>query len=62
MSGALQNRRKIICYFGTGRGPIGSSPGMNYLMKDAMIIPCNGTRWLPSAAKGEYIEVVVSES
>ena len=58
MSSALQNRQEVICYFGTGRGPIGSSPGMIYLMKDAMILPIGGSFRLPPAAKGEYIEVL----
>ena len=38
-STALHNYQEIVVYFGTGRGPIGGSPGMVYLMKDAMIIP-----------------------
>ena len=35
----LQENREVVLYFGTGRGPIGSSSGMLYLMKDAAIVP-----------------------
>lgn len=47
-STALQNMQDIVIYFATGRGPIGSSPGMLYLMKDALMISvgvANGPRW-----------------
>ena len=37
-STALQNFQKVVMYYGTGRGPIGSSKGMLYLLKDAYII------------------------
>ena len=57
-SAALRNHQEVICYFGTGRGPIGSSVGMIYLMKDAMILPVGGGVRLPSFPKREYIEVV----
>ena len=50
---ALRNYQEVICYFGTGRGPIGASVGMIYLMKDAVILPVGGNVRLPSAPKRE---------
>ena len=35
---ALDNRNEIVAYFGTGRKPVGTSPGMIYFMKDSMIV------------------------
>ena len=34
----LKENERIVVYFGTGRGPIGSTPGMLYLMKDSMLL------------------------
>jgi hypothetical protein len=35
---AIQEDMRIVVYYGTGRGPIGSAEGAIYIMKDAMII------------------------
>ena len=37
-SPALENYQDVVIYFGSGRGAIGSSKGMLYIMKDAIII------------------------
>ena len=55
-SSALQNFQEVVVYFGTGRGPIGNSKGMLYLLKDAMIIPI-GQPSLLSAAKTEQLTI-----
>ena len=34
----IKDNERIVVYFGTGRGPIGSSPGMLYLMKDSVVL------------------------
>jgi len=39
VSCALKDKEEIVVYFGTGRAPIGSDPGMLYLMKDSVIVP-----------------------
>ena len=39
----LVNGQDIIIYFATGRGPLGSVPGMLYMYNDAFILP-NGTK------------------
>ena len=44
MSLALKNQQEVILFFGTGRGPIGSSEGMVYLMADAMILAVGAPR------------------
>ena len=55
-SSALQNFQDVVVYFGTGRGPIGHSKGMLYLLKDAMIISL-GQPSLMSAAKTEQLSI-----
>ena len=56
-SGALRNFQDVVAYYGTGRGPIGISKGMLYLLKDAMIIPV-GAPALLSAPKTEELAIV----
>ena len=51
-SAAIQNFQEVVLYFGTGRKPIGTSKGMLYLLKDAMIISV-GQPNLLSTAKTE---------
>jgi hypothetical protein len=36
---SIQAGMRIVVYYGTGRGPIGSADGAIYIMKDGMIIP-----------------------
>ena len=55
-SGALQNFADVVLYYGTGRGPIGTSKGMLYLYKDAFIVPV-GRVSLLSAAKTEELRI-----
>ena len=55
-SSALQNFQEVVVYYGTGRGPIGHSKGMLYLLKDAMIIPV-GQPSLLSAGKSEQLSI-----
>ena len=53
-SPALENYQDVVIYLGSGRGPIGSSKGMLYLMKDTMIISI-GKPSLMSAPKTEQL-------
>ena len=39
----LVEGQDLIIYYGTGRGPLGSMPGMLYMMNDAFILP-NGSK------------------
>ena len=55
-SAALQNYQEVVIYYGTGRGPIGSSKGMFYLLKDAMIIPI-GKPGLLNSPKAEELAI-----
>ena len=55
-STALQNVQEVVIYYGTGRGPIGTSKGMFYLMKDAMILSI-GAPTLLSAGKTEELAI-----
>ena len=34
----LKENEEVVVYFATGRGPIGSSPGLLYLMKDSVVV------------------------
>ena len=42
-SSALRNFQEVVVYYGTGRGSIGTSKGMLYLLNDACIIPVGST-------------------
>ena len=53
---ALQNFPEVVLYYGTGRGPIGSSMGIVYLLKDAMLIPI-GQPSLLSTRKTEHLTI-----
>ena len=55
-SPALENYQDVVIYFGSGRGPIGSSKGMLYLMKDAIIISI-GKPSLMNAPKTEQLSI-----
>ena len=55
-SPALVNFQEVVLYFGIGRGPIGSSKGMLYLLKDAMIVSV-GKPSLLSAPKTEQLSI-----
>ena len=57
-SRALVNYQEVVLYYGTGRGPLGSSRGALYLMKDAMVIPVGR----PSVLSASKIEQVVIQS
>ena len=37
-SRCLENGNEVMLYYGTGRGPRGSAPGMVYFMKDSLIV------------------------
>ena len=37
-SSALVSKQVVVIYFATGRGPIGSMPGMLYMRKDSVIV------------------------
>ena len=39
LSKCLVEGFEIAIYFGTGRGPLSATPGLLYVMKDAMIVP-----------------------
>ena len=52
---ALVEMQEVVAYYGTGRGPIGSSRGMFYLLKDSMFVP-SGAPSLLNAPKQELIE------
>ena len=47
---ALVERQQVVFYFATGRGPIGSFPGMLYCMKDCVIMP-QGLKFLPQVQR-----------
>ena len=51
-STALQNFQEVVVYYGRGRGPMGSSKGMLYLLRDACIISVNS----PSLLNTEKLE------
>ena len=38
-SPALRENMRVVLYFGTGRGPIRSSPGCIHVRKDAALVP-----------------------
>ena len=52
----LRPQQEVVLHFGTGRGPIGSSRGMFYLMKDSIIIPVRYPCLL-SAGKTELVDI-----
>jgi hypothetical protein len=56
----IQENMRIVVYFGTGRGPIGSAEGAIYIMKDAMIIPIG--RNATSISKRIQLEIQASPS
>ena len=55
-SAALEEKQEVVLYYGTGRGPIGSSRGMLYLMKSAMIISL-GKASIFSKEKTEHLTI-----
>ena len=55
-SPSLQNNSEVVVYFGTGCGPLGTSKGMLYLMKDAFIISV-GVPSVSAAAKTEQLSI-----
>ncbi|CAK0848322.1 unnamed protein product, partial [Prorocentrum cordatum] len=55
-SQALRNFQDVVVYYGTGRGAIGNSKGMLYLLKDAIIIPIDQPAVL-GTAKTEQLTV-----
>ena len=46
---AIQENMEAVLYHGTGRGAIGSSPGMVCFMKDALIVPVGVKNIVPNA-------------
>jgi hypothetical protein len=56
----IQENMRVVVYFGTGRGPIGSAEGAIYIMKDAMIIPI--ARNATSISKRIQLEIQASPS
>ena len=57
---AIQEGMRIVVYYGTGRGPIGSAEGAIYIMKDAMIIPIG--RNATSISKRIQLEIQAAPS
>ena len=55
-STALRNDNEVVVYFGTGRGPLGNSKGMSYLMKDAFIVGVSGST-TSSMPKAEQLRI-----
>ena len=51
---ALEVNNEVLVFFGTGRGPIGTSAGAIHLMKDAVIVPL-GQKFLGGTLKEEII-------
>ena len=54
MSAALEENPEVLVFFGTGRGPIGTSAGAIHLMKDAAIVPL-GRKFLAGTPKEEIV-------
>ena len=53
-SAALEENHEVLVFFGTGRGPIGTSAGAIHLMKDAAIVPL-GRKFLAGTPKDEIV-------
>ena len=49
---ALAEHNEVIFYFGTGRGPIGTSDGMLFVLKEGCIVPL-GKKFL--APTGRFV-------
>ena len=47
---ALEEDNEVILYFGTGRGPIGTSDGMLFALREGCIVPL-GQKFLASAGR-----------
>ena len=43
----LRENEDVVIYFGTGRGAIGSSPAMLYLMKDCVVVAIGQVEPIP---------------
>ena len=56
-SKAIQEHQEAVLYFGVGRKSIGRSPGMLYLMKDAIIFPVKERR-IVTQPKRQLLEIV----
>lgn len=56
-SKAIKEHQEVVIYFGLGRAKIGRSPGMLYLMKDAIIFPVGAPRIVVTAMQRE-LEIV----
>ena len=54
-SAAIHNFQEVVLYFGTGRKPIGTSKGMLYLLKDAVIISVGQPNLLSTAKTEELL-------
>jgi len=52
---ALEEQMEAVLYHGTGRSPIGNSPGMVYFMKDALIVPVGVKAVVPQ----ELMEITI---
>ena len=59
-SRALQNFQEVVLYFASGRGPKGSSPGLVYVMKDAVILPIGSPRLL-SSPKSVHLQITAAD-
>ena len=55
-SSALRDNNEVVIYFGTGRGPLGNSKGMLYLMKDSFIVGVSGST-TSSSPKTEQLSI-----
>ena len=51
-SRALRNGNEVVLYYGTGRGSLGSSPGMVLFMKDSLVVQI-GIRPATMVKRGE---------
>ena len=47
---ALEEDSEVILYFGTGRGPIGTSDGMLFALREGCIVPL-GKKFLAPAGR-----------
>jgi len=56
-SKAIKEHQEVVIYFGLGRKGIGRSPGMLYLMKDAIIFPVGAPRIVVQAMQRE-LEII----
>ena len=59
-STSLEEGNEVVCYAVTGRGGLGTNPGMVYLMKDSVIVK-TGRQFLGGVVQRQEIELVTVE-